>query len=326
MLLTLMPGIVIADDEMSVDQAIKVLETSLNHDQRILALYALRVAQEKSAPAINVLARIIAQDPCGEEAGFAAEVMGYVGEPSIPLVAELIKNGFEWSYLFASRSYRFPHDLDEQILAELDPMLTSETSDKDRFNALLMIRWYPLETKTANELCNKLMIEKYKASWPALALFIAPKGSDPKILDRIQSLKLKSMQYIAARIREQWRRQPILLELSRPHVRKPLPADELARFNAADTKLTEMAKAAMPEALAKLGEARDKHEQYFWLAMVYYLADHYPPPQEEVYDVLDSVLRDRGSLIDRLLNEYKDELKIQAQQSRALQRRATGDR
>jgi hypothetical protein len=311
------PLFVHADDGISVDKAIDVLESSLNKRERINAVAALRNAREAATPAARVLARIIAQDACGDEAGYAAESLGYIGKPSIPLIASLIQNGFDWSYLCASRAYCLPHGLDELILSELEPTLTGNVTHEERFNAILMLRYYPLKPESANNVCRMLMSKQYIASGPAVAFFIAPKANDSRILDSIDALSLKSTKYLGARIREDWRRRPILHRLSMPRKPQPLSKEEQARFAEADAGLTVLAKEAMPEALDKLRHAYGTHEQYFWLEMLRYLAEHSSPSRNETKQVLDHVNRARGSTIDRLLVEYSDELNKNGEQSPA---------
>jgi hypothetical protein len=313
---------------MSVGKAIDVLETSLNKRERINAVSALRNAREAAAPAARVLARIIAQDPRGDEAGYAAESLGYIGKPSIPLIASLIRNGFDWSYCCAaSASRRLPHGLDELILLELEPTLTGIVPPEERFNAILMLRWYPLKPESANNVCRMLMSVQYIASRPAVARFIAPKANDSQILDWIDAtsftrygvtlLSLKSMKYLGVRIREEWRRRPILERLSMYHAKVPLPKEEQARFAEADARLTVLAKEAIPEALDGLRQASSAHVQYFWLEMLRYLAVHSSPPWDETKQVLDNMKRERGSTIDRLLIYYSDELTKRGEQSPA---------
>ena len=84
------PGILSASDDLSVDTAIGILETSLNRRERITALAALRDAEERAAPATAVLGRIVATAPSGDEAGYASEALGHVGKQSIPIIAALV--------------------------------------------------------------------------------------------------------------------------------------------------------------------------------------------------------------------------------------------
>ena len=307
-----------AADSIPVDQAIEILETSLSKRDRINAVAALRNAEGAAAPAIQVLARIIAQDPCGDEAGYAAEALGYIGKPSLPLIAGLIKNGFDWSYLCASHSMRrLPHGLDEALLGELEPTLKGSVTPEDRFNAILVLGSYPLKAESANRICRMLMSKRYIASGPAAALFLAPKCDDVAILDLIDAHPLKSMKYLGARVREEWRRRPILRELAKWHVPIPLSEEEKKRFAEADARLTVLAREATAEALDRLRHTSSRHEQYFWLEMLRYLAVHCPPPRDETKKGLDSITRIRGSTIDRLLIDYRNELTRKGEQSPA---------
>jgi hypothetical protein len=210
---------------------------------------------------------------------------------------------------------------------ELEPTLTGIVPPEERFNAILMLRWYPLKPESANNVCRMLMSEQYIASRPAVARFIAPKANDSLILDWIDAisftrygetlLSLKSMKYLGARIREEWRRRPILERLSMYHAKVPLPKEEQARFAEADARLTVLAKEAIPEALDRLRQASSTHVQYFWLEMLRYLAVHSSPPWDETKQVLDNMKRERGSTIDRLLIYYSDELTKRGEQSPA---------
>ena len=294
--------------EYTVDQAIDVLNTSLNKLERSNALYALRVAREESAPAAKVLARIIAQNPAGKETAPAAEILNRIGEPSVPLITELSQNGFEWSYIFARHSFAFPNNMDEAFMKSFDPIINGDTNPEKRFNAILVLRWYDLEPATANRLCRLFESRPSETNALAMALFIAPKGDDEQILGHIKSMHTKSTDYVAERIREQWRRRPILEALHRPHVRQHLPPEEKLRFGKADNKLKQLAKLAIPEAISKLRLADDTQEKYLWIEMLHYASEHEPLPYSEMMDLFDSIERKRGGMLDELIIYYQKEL------------------
>lgn len=306
--------------DYTVEEAIEVLETSLNSQQRSNGLYALRVAREKAAPAADVLARIVAQAPTSAEANYAAEALARIGEPAVPLIVSLSQNGLDWSILFAWHTYAFPNDLDEAFMNELMPIIEGDNTAERRFNALVVLQHYHLERESANRICKLLKAKSHEKSRLAMAVFIAPKGNDREILNSIESIRTPSAMYVAACIREQWRRRPILEALSRPHVRKLMPPEEKLKFEEADAELSKLANRAMPEAMSRLREAHDAHDKYLWVEVLRYLDTHASLPFRQTIDLFDAVQRQRGNMLDRTIVEFKKEL-LEREQGRVAEER-----
>jgi hypothetical protein len=306
-----------AEEGFSVEDAMKVLESSLNKRDRINAVAALRNFKERAAPATAVLGQIIATDPTGDEAGYAAEALGHIGKPSIPIVAMLVPNGFEFSYVCATRTIRrFPPELEADLVAAIEPTLSAPYAS-DRFNGILALRWFNLSPDSANRLARAQIDDR--PSKLEGALFLAPRANDPSILSNIESHPLRCMKYLGANLREKWRRRdsPIHQDRRRSHVGQPLPEDEQERCASADAKLAELAAAAIPEALEKLRSAHGVHEKYLWMETLKALSAHSNLPREKTVEVLDNVWRERGSLVDLMLTEFRDEVSSNSEQGDA---------
>lgn len=298
-----------AGDDLSVEAAIQILDASLNKRDRITAVAALRNAEEQAAPAVSLLGQIIATDPSGNEAGYASEALGYIGKPSIPIIAELVPNGFDFSYLCATRAIRsFPRELEAELLIALEPTLSLNAAS-DRFNGILALRWFPLSPDAANRLTLSQLENRSYSSKLGGALFLAQRGNDPSILVSIEAHSFLCMKYLGARLREEWRRRdsPIHQHQQMMHVPRPLAKEEQERCNAADAELTDLATAAIPETLDKLKRAHDTHEKYLWLETLSALSDHAILPRDQTLEVVNNVWRERGSVIDLLLFEYRIE-------------------
>lgn len=309
-------GILSADDDLSVNTAIETLEKSLNKRDRITAVAALRNAEEKAAPAAAVLGRIVATDPTGEEAGYASEALGHIGAPSIPIIAALVPNGFDYSYLCASRTIRrFPRELEADLLAALEPTYSLHPAS-DRFNAILALRWFSLSPEAANRLTLAQLENRSYTSKLGSALFLAHRGNDPSILASIEAHPFLCMKYLGARLREEWRRRdsPIHKHRGMMHMPRPLPADEQARCKAADAELAKLATAAIPEALEQLKRAHDTHEKYLWMEALKALSHDATLPPGETVEVLERTWRERGSQIDLLLAEFRSKVTNNSEQ------------
>ena len=313
------PGILSASDDLSVDTAIGILETSLNRRERITALAALRDAEERAAPATAVLGRIVATAPSGDEAGYASEALGHVGKQSIPIIAALVPNGFDYSYLFAKRTIpRFPREVEADLLAALEPVFSLHPAP-ERFNAILALRWFSLSPEAANRLTQAQLEDRSYTSKLGGALFLSQNGNDPSILATIDAHPFLCMKYLGARLREEWRRRdsPIHKHRRMMHVPQPLPADEQSRCKAADAELAKLAADAIPEALEQLKRAHDTHEKYLWMETLKALSFHATLPPSETVETLESAWRERGSLIDLLLAEFRSKLTTNSKQGGA---------
>jgi hypothetical protein len=315
-------AVVLAEDGLSLEGAKAILELSLNKRDRINALCTLRNGEERAESAAGILGRIVAISPTGDEAGYAAEALGRIGRPSIPIVATLVPNGFDWSYVCATRTIaRLPRELESELVAALEPTL-SLPSNSDRFNGILALRWFNLSPECANQLARRQM--EHRGTSLAAALFLAPKGNDASLLaaiERVEREPLMCVKYLGERIREEWRRRdsPIRRLYRSAHARPPLPKDEQDRSAAADAKLAQLAANAIPEVLTKLrlGPADDTHNKYLWMAMLGALSEHSKLPRVETVEALDKVGRQRGGLIDRLLIEFRDKISKTSEQSDA---------
>lgn len=309
-------GVLTAGDDLTVEAAIGILETSLNKRNRITAVAALRNAKEQAAPATSVLGRIIETDATGSEAGYASEALGHIGKPSIPIIASLVPNGFDYSYLCATRAIqRFPRELETDLLAALEPTFSLHPAS-DRFNAILALRWFSLSSEAANRLTQAQLENRSYTSKLGGALFLAERGNEPSILASIEAHPFFCMKYLGARLREEWRRRdsPIHKHRRMMHVPRPLLTDEQARCKAAEAELAKLASAAIPEALEQLKRAHDTHEKYLWMEVLKALSDHANLPPDETIVTLDNVWRERGSLIDLLLAEFRSKVAANSEQ------------
>lgn len=297
-------------DEPTVDEAIRILETSLNKRERIDAVASLRNAREKAVKAKDILALIIAIDPTNSEAAYAAESLGHFGTQAIQTIANLAKNGFEYSYLLSFRPWwRTDRKIEPELLATFQPLLESDSID-DRFNGILAIRGFPISMESANKLCRVLMTKHFRGSHHAVALFIAPKGYSKDILAAIREDQSSTMKYIAARIEEEWiwRHSEIYERLRRSHAPAELPESERKRSKEAEAVLLDLAKEAVPEAIEHIRSSRispTAHVVYIWIETLKYLSKHAPVPNDEVIRALDEIERPNGSNLDRAITEYR---------------------
>ena len=304
-----------AGDELSVMAAIEVLDVSLNKRDRITAVATLRNLKGEAAPATAILGRIIATAPTGDEAAYASEALGHIGKPSIPIIAALVQNGLDYSYLCATRAIqRFPRALEDELLAALEPVLLLHPA-ADRFNAILALRWFSLSPEAANRVTLDQLENRSYTSKLGGALFLAQRGNDPAIVATIEAHSFQTMKYLGARLREEWRRRPIDEQRRMWHVRPPLSDDERRTRDVADARLAQLATTAIPEALDQLKRAHDTHEKYLWMETLKALSDHASLPRDATVETLDRVWRKRGSLIDLLLTEFRSTVPTNSEQS-----------
>jgi hypothetical protein len=297
-------------EQLSVDEAIEILETSLNKRERIDAISFLRNARERAARASDIMALIIAIDPTSSEARYAAETLGHLGTQSIPAIANLANNGFEYSYLLSYRPWwRIDPKLEKELLAAFRPLIESDSIDQ-RLSGILGIRGFPLSTESANALCRVLLSKRYRGSEHAVALYIAPKGNAEDIPLAIKKNASKTMKYIAARLEEEWvwRDSPIYKRIWISHAPKELPESEVERKNEAESVLVDLAKEAVPEAIEHLRDSRISpvaHVVYLWIETLKYLSVHAALPKEEVIRALDEIERPNGSNLDHAILKYR---------------------
>lgn len=204
-------------------------------------------------------------------------------------------------------------------MAALEPTFSLHPAS-DRFNAILALRWFSLTPEAANRLTQAQLEDRSYTSNLGGALFLAPSGNDPSILTSIEAHPFLCMKYLGARLREEWRRRDSLIHKQRRmmHVPRPLPADEQTKCKAADAELAKLAADAIPEALEQLKRAHDTHEKYLWMETLKALSFHATLPPRETVETLERAWRERGSLIDLLLAEFRFTLTTTPQESRPL--------
>lgn len=304
-----------ADEALTEERAISILETSLNKQERIKAVAALANPDDQTASPIAVLlGRTVAANPTSDEAMKSLVTLGLIGRPSIPIVAGLVPNGLDYSYLCAKITIpRFPQKLEEDLLAALMPP-NSVHAATDRSHAALALRWFPLSSEAANRVTTKLLEDPWHESNLKGALFLAPKCNDPAILTRIRANKLLSMKYLGARLAEEWRRKNSNRLLIMP-ANQELPEGEQKEREEANAELAEKATAAIPEALQRLKTASYVENKYIWMETLKALSDHATLPLDETLKILDRVPRKRGSTLDLLLVEFRAEITAKSEQA-----------
>ena len=304
--MSILCGAVLCSAQTPAEKELRVLQTSLDHSERIEALVALRKLNELPASATNEIGRLILAG--GPEAQYAVEILPKFGEAALPVIVKLMQDGSLDTQIRISYVAMRLHPTNENaFLQALHPILQRRPAAA-RFPAVLALGTFPLSVSNSTVVTHELLQENSYAIQFTAAIRIgerargwAPNVSDDALFLEMRKSKYAMVRYAGARFEETGRE---MRWGGGKRALPPLSPDEQARRERAEEQLHEHANEALAECLSLLKSA---HEPYEKLALFYCLQFLYPHIKEgraAMAEGLKAARVDRGSLLDKNIQQW----------------------